>query len=101
MSLYERENLTYTILLGHSYGGPVAGGLTDTIPTKISALIYLVAVVPVYGKSVLNLQFDDRRKSLLAQAIGHNGNPQPLISLYGILIKIRRSGKMPIVYHNR
>jgi pimeloyl-ACP methyl ester carboxylesterase len=104
LSLYERENLTYTILLGHSYGGSVAGGVPDSFPTKVSALIYLDAVVPIHGKSILNFQFDERRKSLLAQAVDHNGwhpPPQPPISLYGILIQISRSGQMPIAYHNR
>jgi len=49
-------------------------------------LIYLDAVIPVNGKSVLDFQFEERRQSLLAQAAGHNGwqIPPPPLSFYGI-----------------
>lgn len=86
LALYEREDLTNTILVGHSYGGPVVGGVADAIHEKVSTLIYLDAVIPVSGKSVLDFQFEERRQSLLAQAAGHNGwqIPPPPISFYGI-----------------
>ena len=61
LALYERDDLNNTILVGHSYGGPVVGGVADAIHEKVSTLIYLDAVIPVNGKSVLDFLFEERR----------------------------------------
>ena len=66
--------------------GRVVGGVADAIHEKVSALIYLDAVIPVNGKSVFDFQFEERWQLLLAQAAGYNGwqIPQPPVSIYGI-----------------
>jgi len=46
------EDLRNVILVGHSYGGMVVTGVTDSIPERISKLIYLDAFVPEDGESV-------------------------------------------------
>lgn len=46
------EDLRNVILVGHSYGGMVVTGVADSIPERITKLIYLDAFVPEDGESV-------------------------------------------------
>jgi pimeloyl-ACP methyl ester carboxylesterase len=46
------EDLRNIILVGHSYGGMVVTGVADSLPERISQLIYLDAFVPEDGESV-------------------------------------------------
>jgi pimeloyl-ACP methyl ester carboxylesterase len=43
------------ILVGHSYGGMVISGVADQIPERICKLIYLDAMVPNDGESVMSI----------------------------------------------
>lgn len=47
------EELEQVILVGHSYGGMVITGVADSIPERISRLVYLDAFVPNDGESVM------------------------------------------------
>jgi pimeloyl-ACP methyl ester carboxylesterase len=49
------EDLQNVILVGHSYGGMVITGVADSIPGRISKLIYLDAFVPDAGENVISL----------------------------------------------
>jgi mannan endo-1,4-beta-mannosidase len=49
------EDLHDVVLLGHSYGGMVITGVADSIPERLEALIYLDAMLPRSGESVLDL----------------------------------------------
>jgi pimeloyl-ACP methyl ester carboxylesterase len=49
------ENLRDIILVGHSYGGMVISGVADRIPDRIKKLVYLDAMVPNDGETVMNL----------------------------------------------
>ena len=49
------EDLHDIILLGHSYGGMVITGVADRIPERISRLIYLDALLPANGESLMSL----------------------------------------------
>ncbi|OYZ01020.1 MAG: hypothetical protein B7Y37_08990 [Sphingobacteriia bacterium 28-36-52] len=46
------EDLKNVILVGHSYGGMVVTGVADSLPERISKLVYLDAFVPEDGESV-------------------------------------------------
>src|SRR5262249_39759793 len=46
------EDLSGVVLCGHSYGGCVITGVTDRLPDRIGALVYLDAVVPEDGQSM-------------------------------------------------
>ena len=48
------EDLTDVILAGHSYGGMVITGVADRLPKRIATLVYLDAVIPLHGESVLD-----------------------------------------------
>lgn len=54
------EDLHNIILVGHSYGGIVITGVADTIPERISQLIYLDAIVPDDGESLISAHRDGR-----------------------------------------
>ena len=49
------ENLTDIVLVGHSYGGMVISGVADSIPERIRKLVYLDAMVPNDGESVMSI----------------------------------------------
>ncbi|HEY8510435.1 MAG TPA: alpha/beta hydrolase [Cyclobacteriaceae bacterium] len=47
------ERLTDVVLVGHSYGGMVITGVADRIPERIRKLVYLDAILPNDGESVM------------------------------------------------
>jgi len=47
------EDLHDVVLVGHSYGGMVITGVADRIPERIRRLIYLDAMLPDSGESVM------------------------------------------------
>jgi len=49
------EDLRDIVLLGHSYGGMVITGVADSIPERIRKLVYLDAMVPNDGETVMQL----------------------------------------------
>ena len=48
------ENLRDVVLVGHSYGGMVITGVADRIPDRIRRLVYIDAVVPKDGESLVD-----------------------------------------------
>ena len=50
------EDLDNIILVGHSYGGMVVTGVADLLPERIEQLIYLDALVPKSGESVISMR---------------------------------------------
>ncbi|MGE5801015.1 MAG: alpha/beta fold hydrolase [Gemmatimonadota bacterium] len=53
------DDMHDVILLGHSYGGMVITGVADRVPDRIKRLIYLDALLPDSGESVLTMQSAD------------------------------------------
>ena len=47
------ENLRDVVLVGHSYGGMVITGVADRVPDRIRRLVYVDALVPENGESVV------------------------------------------------
>lgn len=52
----EENDLTDVYLVGHSYGGMVITGTADRIPDRIKNIVYLDAVHPADGQSLLDAQ---------------------------------------------
>lgn len=50
------EDLSDVVLVGHSYGGMVVTGVADQICERISALVYLDALVPEDGDTLFTLR---------------------------------------------
>lgn len=53
--LIEYEDLSGSVLVGHSYGGMVVSGVADAIPGRIGSLVLLDAFVPDNGDSLFDL----------------------------------------------
>jgi pimeloyl-ACP methyl ester carboxylesterase len=49
------EDLSEIVLLGYSYGGAVVTGCSERVADRVSHLVYLDAVVPSAGESVMEL----------------------------------------------
>jgi len=47
------ENLRDVVLVGHSYGGMVISGVADRIPDRVRRVVYVDALVPENGESVV------------------------------------------------
>jgi pimeloyl-ACP methyl ester carboxylesterase len=55
VQVFEFQDLDDVVLIGHSYGGMVIGGVADVIPHRIKSLIFLDAYIPQDGKSAFDL----------------------------------------------
>ena len=53
--LMQEEEVSDAILVGHSYGGMILTGVAELAPERISALVYLDAVIPEHGQSCFDL----------------------------------------------
>jgi pimeloyl-ACP methyl ester carboxylesterase len=53
--LFEYQDLYDVVLVGHSYGGMVIGGVAEKIPDRINLMIFLDAYLPRDGKSAFDL----------------------------------------------
>ncbi len=60
----EFEDLHDVVLVGHSYGGMVATGVADRARARVRRLVYLDAVVPRDGQSLLDLLPADVRERM-------------------------------------
>ena len=49
------EELTEVVLVGHSYAGLVVSGVANRLPERIAHLVYLDAMLPEDGESVLDI----------------------------------------------
>jgi pimeloyl-ACP methyl ester carboxylesterase len=58
LGVLEYEDLTETVLVGHSYGGAVVTGVADRALDRLAHLVYLDAFIPRDGQSLRDL-WDD------------------------------------------
>jgi pimeloyl-ACP methyl ester carboxylesterase len=55
VEVFEYEDLDDVILVGHSYGGMVIGGVADKVPKRIKRLVYLDGYIPQDKKSAFDI----------------------------------------------
>jgi pimeloyl-ACP methyl ester carboxylesterase len=60
VALLEAEELRQVTLVGHSYGGMVISGVAARTTGRIAQLVYLDAIVPEAGKSLLDYMSPER-----------------------------------------
>lgn len=58
----EAANVRDAVLVGHSYGGMVITGVADRVPDRVTAMVYLDAMVPQNGDSCWSLVSDRERQ---------------------------------------
>jgi pimeloyl-ACP methyl ester carboxylesterase len=55
VQVLEYENLNEVMLVGHSYGGLVIGGVAEKVPERIRRLVYLDAYIPQDNRSAFDI----------------------------------------------
>lgn len=85
-NLIEWEDLRGVVLVGHSYGGMVITGVADRLADRLAAVVYLDALLPEDGRSVLDLQPAERRDSILEEVAASGGWlwPPRTAEFYGV-----------------
>ena len=58
VNVFEYENLTDAVLVGHSYGGMVIAGASARVSGRIGKLVYLDAFLPKDGQSLWDIASD-------------------------------------------
>jgi pimeloyl-ACP methyl ester carboxylesterase len=61
------NDLRDVVLVGHSYGGMVITGVVDRIPERIKRVVYLDAILPDSGESLLSIP-DTNRANFIKSA---------------------------------
>ena len=83
LGVLEYEDLRDVVLIGHSYGGMVATGVTDRAEGRIAQLIYLDAFAPKNGQSLFELVGAETEAKMRAGAVATGegwkvpANPMP------------------------
>lgn len=71
IQVFEYEDLDDVILVGHSYGCVVIGGVAEKIPNRIRRLVYFDGSIPEDGKTAFDLlpglEDDYKKRSLGSQ----------------------------------
>jgi pimeloyl-ACP methyl ester carboxylesterase len=80
VNLVRWEQLTDIVLVGHSYGGFIIGGVADRIPDSIAALVYLDAIIPVDGMAVLDTMPAEAIPGIIKSTASHGGQMMPPLS---------------------
>ena len=70
------DDLRDVVLVGHSYGGMVITGVVDRIPERIKRVVYLDALLPDSGESVLSIP--DTARAKFVQSITRDGYLVPV-----------------------
>jgi len=77
VNVLEFEDLHEVTLVAHSYGGMVAAGVAQRVPERLSLLIFMDAILPEDGESVMGLIGEGIEK--MAEAGGNGAEPWQLV----------------------
>jgi pimeloyl-ACP methyl ester carboxylesterase len=78
------EELNDAVLVGHSYGGVVVTGAAARMPSRVSHLVYVDAIVPLPGESWSSGHTPDVREARRAAIRAHGVLPPPDPAVYGL-----------------
>ena len=89
VQVFQNEDLTNVVLVGHSFGGVPISGVADRIPDRISTLVYLDAVVVESGKNAFSAYPPEAVEARIKAAEKANNGlavpvPQPLPASWGL-----------------
>ena len=62
VNVFEYEDITDAILVGHSYGGMVVAGVSGRVAERIRTLVYLDAFVPANGQALWDIAGEEGRQ---------------------------------------
>lgn len=80
VNMLEFEELEDVVLVGHSYGGMVISGVANRVPHRIRQLVYMDALVPEDGESVMTLVGEGVES--MAEAGAGGAEPWQLVPLW-------------------
>lgn len=80
----DNEELQHAVLVGHSYAGLVVTGAADQRPQRVSALVYLDAVVPEPGESWSSTHTPSTQAERRATIAAQGGLPPPDPAAFGL-----------------
>ena len=69
LAVIEAEEPAHIVLCAHSYGGAVATQVADRVPQKIGTLVFLDALLPQDGRSLLDLDSPERREAIVSRVV--------------------------------
>ncbi len=78
VSMIEFENLNDITLVGHSYAGFVIAGVAEKVPERISAIVFLDALIPDDGKAVLDF-LSESAKNIYYESMKNNDKSWKLL----------------------
>lgn len=89
VNLIKFEELENVILVGHSYAGMVISGVADRVADKLSELVYLDALVPDNGGSLIDPYAelaDEQVKQIISSVpvVENNSLPIPTMEFLGL-----------------
>lgn len=84
VNVFEWEELSGVVLLGHSYGGMPITGAADRIPARLSALVYLDAILPEDGQSALAIRSAEPGAVALPESADGISVPPPPATVFGL-----------------
>ncbi|NUP00239.1 MAG: alpha/beta hydrolase [Nonomuraea sp.] len=76
LTLLKTEGLREVVLVGHGYSGLVAGQVADRAPGRVAHTVYVEAVLPHDGRSMLHA-FPDRQREQELRLIAEHGGRWP------------------------
>jgi pimeloyl-ACP methyl ester carboxylesterase len=62
VNVFEYEDITGAILVGHSYGGMVVTGVSGRVADRIATLVYLDAFLPANGQALWDIAGEQGRQ---------------------------------------
>lgn len=77
VNVLEFEDLHEVVLVAHSYGGMVVAGVAQRVPERVGTLVFMDAILPEDGESVMGLVGDGIEK--MAEAGGNGAEPWQLV----------------------
>jgi pimeloyl-ACP methyl ester carboxylesterase len=80
----EMEGLDDVTLVGWSYGGMVATGVAETMPHRVSKLLFLDGFVPENGHALVDYLSPERRAACEAQAQRNEPLPPLPLERFGV-----------------
>jgi pimeloyl-ACP methyl ester carboxylesterase len=80
VKVLEFEALDEVVLVGHSYGGMVIAGVAERVPERIGLLVFVDALLPEDGESVMSLAGE--RVSQMARLEGPDGQRWKLVPMW-------------------
>jgi pimeloyl-ACP methyl ester carboxylesterase len=87
VAVFEFEEITDVVLVGHSYGGCVVAGAMEQIADRVRSLVFIEALVPQSGESMFDIVDPEIKRGLrrLAERDGEGWYlPASDASFYGI-----------------